>query len=78
MSPLAAIRDEIDTSNNTYSYADILAAEGKLDEAGVGDSGRVKWSPIDLAKRQWRGEYFVVDEAVMEELVEPETEEGKE
>lgn len=77
MTPLAAIRDEIDTSNNTYSYADILAAEGKLDEAGVGDSGRVEWNATDLAKKRW-GEYFVVDEAVTQELVKPEAEERRE
>lgn len=77
VTPLAAIRDEIDTSNNTYSYADILAAEGKLDEAGVGDSGRVEWNATDLAKKRW-GEYFVVDEAVTQEVVKPEAEERRE
>lgn len=63
MVPLSAIRDEIDTSRNIYSYADILAAEEKLDKEGVGDSGRVDWSPVGLAKRRV-GEYFVVDEVM--------------
>lgn len=71
MAPLAAIRDEVNTSRNKYLYADILASDKWLDNQEVGDSGRVEWNPMDLAKRKWGG-YYVVDEAVTEELVKPE------
>lgn len=77
MAPLTAIRDEVNTSRNTYRYVDIAAAEESLDEEGVGDSGRVEWSPMDLPKKKW-GRFFVVDEAVTEELVKPKAEERKE
>lgn len=77
VAPLTAIRDEINTSRNTYRYVDIVAAEESLDKERVGDSGRVEWSPMDLPKRKW-GRFFVVDEAVTEELVKPKAEEGKE
>lgn len=73
MTPLAAIRDEIDTSQSEYSYKDVLEAEKKLDEEGVGDAGRIEWDPMALAKRK-EGMMFVVDEAATEELVKPELE----
>lgn len=71
VTPLAAIRDEIDISRNDYSYEDILKAEERLDAEGVGDAGRLEWEPVALANRKV-GRYFVVDEAATEELVKPE------
>lgn len=72
VTPLAAIRDEIDISPLEYTYQDIVAAES-LDLGGVGDAGRVQWEAVARAKRKV-GEYFVVDEAVTDELVKPEKE----
>lgn len=70
--PIAAIRDEVHLAGE-YSYEDVMGTEEQLDDAGVGDGGDVSWNAVDRAKRKV-GSFFVVDEAVEDELVRPEVE----
>lgn len=70
--PIAAIRDEVHLAGE-YSYEDVMGTEEQLDDAGVSDGGDVSWNAVDRAKRKV-GSFFVVDEAVEDELVRPEVE----
>lgn len=72
MAAVAAIRDEVRLAGE-YSYEDVMSAEEQLDNSDVGGCGDVSWNAVGKAKRKV-GSFFVVDEAVEDELVRPEVE----